>query len=109
MLPAPAGRARSSAAAMAERTSLAPREDGAPSSVRHRHARQSTRRPRSMLYIAGGLFGASGTGWWLSETRHDGFGLAGIRVPASVAIWGLVGLAGWGALLLLGELTLFVL
>ncbi|WP_345434848.1 hypothetical protein [Actinoallomurus vinaceus] len=90
-------------------TSPAPRGDGASSPARHRHARRSPRRPRSVLYVAGGLFGASGTGWWLSEARHDGFGLAGVRVPASVAVWGLVGLAGWGALLLLGELTLFVL
>lgn len=81
----------------------------APSPAHHRHARPRTRRHGSILYVAGGLLGASGTGWWLSETRHDGLHITGLRVPPSVVLWGLVGLAGWGALLLLGELALFVL
>ncbi|MEV5753417.1 hypothetical protein AB0L00_36835 [Actinoallomurus sp. NPDC052308] len=96
------------AATMDERTSSA-RKGGASSPARHRHARPRPRRNRGVLYVAGGLFGASGTGWWLSEARHDGLHITGLHLPPSVVLWGLVGLAGWGTILLLGELTLFVL
>ncbi|MCO5974207.1 hypothetical protein [Actinoallomurus soli] len=99
---------RPGTAVMDERTPHV-RKGGGASSTRHRHARPRPRRNRSVLYVAGGLFGASGTGWCLSEVRHDGLHITGLRLPPSVALWGLVGLAGWGMVLLLGELTLFVL
>ncbi|MCO6010206.1 hypothetical protein NE236_35105 [Actinoallomurus purpureus] len=95
---------------MDDRTSPTSHPASGPSpTTRHRHARSGPRRQRGVLYVAGGLFGASGTGWWLSQARDDGPRITGLHVPPSVALWGLVGLAGWGALLLLGELTLFVL
>jgi hypothetical protein len=99
---------RTPPSAMDDRAST-PRPARAPAHVRHRHARRGPRRRRGILYAAGGLFGASGTGWWLFEEQRGEVAVTGLHIPASVAVWCLVGLAGWGALLLLGELALFVL
>ncbi|MCO5991059.1 hypothetical protein NE235_33610 [Actinoallomurus spadix] len=103
------GEGRRPAPAVRDERTPATTKGGAASSTRHRHARPRPRRNRGVVYVAGGLFGASGTGWWLAEARHDGLHITGLRLPPSVVLWGLVGLAGWGMVLLLGELTLFVL
>jgi hypothetical protein len=86
-----------------------PHPTRAPARPRHRHARRHHRPRHGIMYAAGGLFGAGGTGWWLFEKQRGDLSVTGLHIPASVALWGLAGLAGWGALLLLGELTLFVL
>lgn len=78
----------------------------------HRHERRGRPHPvRLVLCAGGGLFGAGGTGWWLAQGDTDGSPLSRIpfHVPRSVAIGAVIGLAGWGALLLLGEVLLFVL
>lgn len=77
-----------------------------------RHERRDRRHPvRLLLYAGGGLFGAGETGWWLAQGDTDGSPLSRIpfHVPRSVAVGAVMGLAGWGALLLLGEVLLFVL
>lgn len=77
----------------------------------HRHARHDRHPVRLVLYAGGGLFGAGGTGWWLAQGDTDGAALGRIpfHVPRSLAIGAVAGLAGWGTLLLLGEVLLFVL
>lgn len=80
-------------------------------SCTHRHARHDRHPARLVLYVGSGLFGAGGTGWWLAQGDADGSALGRIpfHVPRSLAIGAVVGLAAWGALLLLGEVLLFVL
>ena len=75
------------------------------------HARHARRPMRLVLYVGGGIFGAGGTGWWLAQgdTNGSALGRIPVHVPRSIAVGAVVGLAGWGALLLLGEVLLFVL
>ncbi len=75
------------------------------------HARHGRHPVRLVLYVGSGLFGAGGTGWWLAQGDTDGsvLGRVPVHVPRSIAVGAVVGLAGWSALLLVGEVLLFAL
>jgi hypothetical protein len=68
------------------------------------------RRRRLALYIAGGLLGS---GWWLSSTVYDSPVFSRmpttVHLPQFVLASGVVFMACWGLLLILGEVTLFAL
>lgn len=72
---------------------------------------RGSRRGRIAVYLVCALSGVGGSGWWCSRIRFDGSILnkTPSELPRFVAIGGIIGLAGWGVLLIVGEATLFVL
>jgi hypothetical protein len=100
---------RPSAAVVGERAPR-PGRFTEPGRADDRPAGRHGRRRRAVLYIAGGLLGS---GWWLFRILDDSTVFSKIpttvNVPLFVLASGVVVVACWGLLLILGEVMLFAL